>query len=151
MTRANRPLLDRISKFGGGREIVNPSEAFRPLVRPGLSITELWPILLLLAALLLPIDVAFRRLALPFSEIWEKILMRIRLNRQPKLAPSEAVVDRLHAAKKRVENKPDSPPVTIDVKPTEPTARAVQPKSDGRSTAQALLEAKRQRDQRKDD
>ena len=61
---ANRPLLEQIAEASGGREIVEPAAAYRrdgpaPLQRG----ESLWPWLLGLALLLLPLDVAVRRLS----------------------------------------------------------------------------------------
>jgi Ca-activated chloride channel family protein len=65
----NVELLAQISKVTGGEMLDNPVQAFRPSKSPGESVKDLWPGLLLAAALLFVVDIAVRRLAIPFGEI----------------------------------------------------------------------------------
>src|SRR5207248_6785309 len=80
--RANQALLTRLSDVSGGvvhpplpgfRTIRNPDAAEAPLFRHGgrtrAAPQDLWPLLLLLAALLFPLDVGIRRLMLSPEEI----------------------------------------------------------------------------------
>ena len=61
----NRPLLAQLAQATGGRELSEPGEAFG---RDGAWLAtrwlQLWPALLVVALLLLPLDVAARRLSL---------------------------------------------------------------------------------------
>ncbi|CAN5429040.1 VWA domain-containing protein [soil metagenome] len=145
LTRPNLPLLTQISDTTGGKTLTKPAEALRPLVDPGVSITELWRSFLLMALVLLPIDVAIRRIALPLGEILAKLFARMR--REPVAVPAVATVDRLRVAKERVA-APNEAPVKLPLM-DEPAPRRepVRP-SAGVGTAQAaseLLAAKRRR------
>lgn len=156
-TRANRPLLQRISQATGGKELARPEEALRPLADPGASITELWPAILLAAALLLPFDVGIRRLALPIGELLAKIGARLRFRRVARApAPQAQTVARLHQAKQRAHREspseapaPSEPKPEAPRKPSEPSPRPVATQGAG-STAKGLLESKRQRKEEKD-
>jgi hypothetical protein len=57
---ANRALLDQLARDSGGRELRDITEAARPGTGPGPAI-PLWPWLLGVAILLLPLDVYLRR------------------------------------------------------------------------------------------
>ena len=65
----NRPLLERVAALGRGA--INPAPAavftLPPTVRPLLS--DLWPLLLLAALLLVPVDIGVRRLAIGWPEV----------------------------------------------------------------------------------
>ncbi len=141
--RPNRPLLTRISETTGGKEVVKPEEALRFVKDPGASITELWPFLLTAAALLLPVDVGVRRIALPFGEIFAKLFARLRRRPEPVVVQT---VDRLHRAKARV--RADVPEAKIET-PASPTVERPREKREAaggaQSPAQSLLEAKRKR------
>jgi len=149
--RPNAPLLEGVADAGGGREIANPRDAFRPLVDPGESITELWPFVLLLAALLIPFDVGVRRIALRVPEILGRLVGLLRPKARP--VPQVAVHDRLQQAKRRVTStQPDaSRPELSDprtAEPRTPTREPVEPERTATSqgaTAAGLLEAKRRR------
>jgi hypothetical protein len=124
------------------------------MANPGVSITELWPSLLWLAAFLLPVDIGVRRLALPLGELIAKAMARIRQAR-PEKAAAPVVADRLHKAKERaqvpttvertqaliVEKSPETKPANDSTK-----VAAVKPDQKPTSTAQSLLEAKRRRE-----
>jgi hypothetical protein len=61
----NRPLLEQLAQMSGGRELTTPADMFeRDNVWHATRWQPLWPWLLGLALLLLPLDVAARRLAL---------------------------------------------------------------------------------------
>ncbi|MGV3616178.1 MAG: VWA domain-containing protein [Fimbriimonas sp.] len=144
--RANRPLLERSAAETGGKPISDPVEALRPVKDPGASIQELWPICLLLAALLLPIDVGVRRLALPMAEIFAKLWARLRRRPEPVTSTQQVVVGRLQQAKQRAQTTGEEPERVFV--PSEPAARPqprpVAPTAQG-STAKGLLEKKRQK------
>lgn len=152
--KANLPLLTRVSKMTGGQSLSKWEQALRPMANPGVSITELWPSLLWLAAFLLPVDIGVRRLALPLGELIAKAMARIRQAR-PEKATAPVVADRLHKAKERaqvpttvertqaliVEKSPDTKPTNDSTK-----GAAAKPDQKPTSTAQSLLEAKRRRE-----
>ena len=138
--RPNRPLLARITETTGGRVLTKPEEALRPANDPGASITELWPTLLLAVALLLPFDVAVRRIALPWTEI--VFGLRARLKGKPRAAVPETV-GRLKAAKRRAQT-PVAPVERIE--PTQgPEPERREAPGGSRSSSESLLEAKRRR------
>lgn len=63
--RPNRPLLEQLAQATGGHELVDPKDLFaRDASWAATSWAPLWPWLLGLALLLLPLDVAARRLSL---------------------------------------------------------------------------------------
>jgi Ca-activated chloride channel family protein len=149
--RPNRPLLARVSKATHGQELKSPEQALRAANDPGASITELWPLLVLIATLLLPIDIAVRRLALPLSEILAKALARFQPKRQTVGAQVE-VVGRLQQAKLRAksssgEEESGAPAVPIRTSISQearPVAPA-KPLKKGATASSSLLEAKRKR------
>jgi len=148
--RANQPLLDRASKVTGGLGILTPIQALRAVPNPGASITELWPALLMFAAILLPFDVGVRRLALPMGELFAKALARLRRQRIAQTGAQQVVVGRLQQAKQRAHQEGSSESATpIIIRPNEPTAPRegkAPSASPGVSTAQSLLDAKRKRE-----
>ncbi|AIE83934.1 VWA domain-containing protein [Fimbriimonas ginsengisoli] len=144
--RTNRPLLERAAALTTGMTLTSPAQALRPVPNPGASITELWPTLMFLAALLLPIDIGVRRLALPLGEILAKVWARLR--RRPAAPVTQQVtVGRLQQAKQRAqrETSPEPAPTVIAPGPTKPTAPTPRPTSGTGSTAKGLLDAKRKR------
>ncbi len=150
--RPHTALLAQIAQATGGRALDNPVQSFRPASRPGQSVRDLWPALLLLAALLFPLDVAVRRLALPLAEIWAAVAARgaavLRRRTPARPVPPSQTIARLHQAKR------DATPAAAA--PTVPPLPAGEPPaSDGRtappepvgaaplSAAQRLLDLKR--------
>lgn len=138
--RPNRPLLARLSETTGGKTLTKPEEASRAVRDPGASITELWPFLLTAAAILIPIDVGIRRIAIPFGEVAARASARLR--RRP--APVQAeVVGRLRGAKARADTKRDAPESAPKAeRKTEPKPKSILP---DRSATESLLDAKRRR------
>jgi uncharacterized membrane protein len=65
---ANQGLLERLASITGGRVLTNPSESFEPGLPPARGDMPLAWWLLMAAALLLPLDIAFRRLNLRSTE-----------------------------------------------------------------------------------
>jgi uncharacterized membrane protein len=98
----NLNLLSQITKTTGGETINQPIESFRPADRPGNSVRDLWPMLLLAAAILFPFDVAIRRLAIPVDQLWALVLAKLqRSERVAEVAPGAASIARLHQAKRQ--------------------------------------------------
>jgi uncharacterized membrane protein len=144
--RANRPLMERAATLSSGMPISNPAQALRPVANPGASITELWPILILLAAILLPIDIGVRRLALPLAEIFAKVWARVRKKPVAPVA-QQVTVGRLQQAKQRAQ-RDSAPSEAPNIAPREPVAtKPAAPRSPtaAGSTAKGLLDAKRKR------
>jgi Ca-activated chloride channel family protein len=148
----NLNLLAQLAKTTGGKALAQPLDAFRSSVRPGQSVRDLWPLLLLAAALLFPLDIAVRRVVLPIAEAWAAILAWLR-RRRPAAAtvPATASMARLHQAKQQVSGTPgpnSAPPETLTPSPDRPprpgTAPVPPPASTAPlSTTQRLLDAKR--------
>lgn len=140
---ANKPLLAQMSELTKGSELTDPAQATRMVPEPGYSIQELWAFFALLAALLLPLDIASRRIALPFAEIFAKGLGWLRARRAQR-TEIPAHVDQLRKAKQRAGSGPvDTPIAPVHIETTEREKRA--PATGKGQTSSALLDAKRRR------
>lgn len=135
--RSNTALLERMSKITGGIALSKPEDAGRPAANAGFSITPLWPLFALLAALLLPFDVAVRRLAIPIGALTAQVIGALRARRRHEALPVGARIERLQNAKVRAHAK--STP-TAESPPPQPKAK--EPASAG----SRLLDAKKRRD-----
>ena len=102
---------------------------------------------MLLAALLLPLDVAARRIALPIGEMWATAwgwILALR-HRQKAPVPQVETVGRLQAAKQR-SRKDEGPVIPLEMPaPPEAPAPIAAPSAPGESAASRLLDAKRKR------
>jgi uncharacterized membrane protein len=67
--QADPRLLERLAGLTEGRQLIEPAQAFDHGMVAQRSATPLWPWLLLLAALLLPFDVAVRRLVITRADL----------------------------------------------------------------------------------
>jgi Ca-activated chloride channel homolog len=149
--RPNRPLLERMSTLTKGKALEKPQDALRPLIEPGSSITELWALFVLLAALLLPFDVGVRRIALPVGEILAKVLARMRILRRERKDVVIAPVERLRVAKRRAQENVQTGSMETAYKPADPPGPRERSKPTPTATpgtaatAKQLLAAKRQR------
>ncbi|MCW5942011.1 MAG: VWA domain-containing protein [Fimbriimonadaceae bacterium] len=148
--RANERPLARAAQITGGRALAEPGDSFRPVSKSGASITDVWPWFVWAAALLLPLDVAMRRVALPFGELLAKLvaLLRARRGRVPADVPQQATVARLQKARDRAAKPPQTAETerpAVRVEPSRPTPTPTRA-STGESAASRLLEAKRNRD-----
>lgn len=144
--RANEPLLTRISEETNGKRLAEPEEALRPASNPGESVSEIWAWFVLFAALLLPVDVATRRVAIPVAEGVRK-LVALLARRRAKAEPSvPAHIGRLQTARKRTESDQEPEPVgrRVVIERREKQDREPTPVSQG-SAASKLLESKRKR------
>jgi Ca-activated chloride channel family protein len=157
--RTNDALMERIRQTTGGRVLSEPGMALTPLRDAGASISELWMLFLAIAVALLPLDIAFRRLALPVPELFaaawagvRKLPSRERNRRSAKAATAR--VSRLHEAKRRAAPKVASapPPVPageapITVPTPDPTVQPPDPEPTGvaKSASDRLLDAKHRR------
>jgi uncharacterized membrane protein len=66
---ANEPVLGALRAAGGGRAIATPLDPWRHDLSATDRFTPLWPLLLVLALLLWPIDIALRRMSLGRREL----------------------------------------------------------------------------------
>lgn len=62
-------MIERVLESGGGKILTEPQEAFADNLAPVRGALELWPYLLMLALIILPLDIAARRLNIGFADI----------------------------------------------------------------------------------
>ncbi len=159
-----RPLA-ALSEQTGGRLLdldSDPAAVFAHNLSAEPARQPIWPWLLLTAVLLLPVDVALRRLVLTRDD-WRRASAAI-LGRLPTRAarpapqPRSEQVSRLFQAKQRAQERPPIPdsPVTTEPPPPPTTMPEVEddemketavPPPSGGDLAARLLERKRKRDQ----
>lgn len=143
--RPNKPLLAQISETTKGKGLTDPRQAVRMVAEPGYSIQELWALFVLLAGILLPLDVASRRIALPINEIIAKGLEWLRA-RKASGTQVPVHVDQLRRAKQRagtVTGEAPAAPVHLETT-REPVSSSAKAPAAGK-TSSALLEAKKRR------
>ncbi len=121
--RPNDPLLESIAKTTDGQMLSDARGAFRPSTKPGESIRDLWAWFLAFALALLPIDIAARRLVVP----WNELTAWFRRQRGEETAPRPQM-ERLRAAKQRI--TPQTPSAPRPQTPLTPTTPA-SPMSEG--------------------
>lgn len=173
-TGANDAFLAHVAQQTRGRALTEPEQAFAPTaISPRMHI-DVWRLLLWIAAILLPLDVAVRRLLVR----WEDLVVLAAAVRSaagrlaPRRAPdAAATVGRLLEVKReqRPEEEPTTPvpppaetgvPVTVQVPPPaeqpppaaepaaappdEPEAPSEEPEAAPASTTSRLLKRKRQ-------
>ena len=105
---ADRQQMDRLSMVTGGRNLISPEELEPAVVFDrGLSATKarqpIWPWLVGLAVLLLPLDIAVRRLVVTRRDllgVWDNFFSRWQSSEQP-VARREGRFARLFEAKER--------------------------------------------------
>lgn len=109
--RTNTSVLNILSDATGGKALKSPVEALRKLTEPGVSIEDIWMVFAFAGLVLLPFDIAVRRIALPGKEIWARFTSWIKFGRG---VPSERAetVTRLMQAKQRAASS-HSPPVDV--------------------------------------
>ncbi|MEI8282389.1 MAG: hypothetical protein WCG75_08290, partial [Armatimonadota bacterium] len=149
--RPNTALLKETASSTKGRLVTKPEEIFRPVELQGKSFTEVWAFFIFLAMMVLPFDIATRRIVVPMTELF-------RSRKKAAKPDSGPALQGLHRAKQRVQaNKkmqtgpsvlPDgilTPKDTV-AKPEPEKAKPDVPTVPGRtSTAGALLAKKRDR------
>lgn len=161
-TSPNPDLLARISALTGGKiASADPAEVFTHDLKASRASRPVWPWLIALAALLLPFDVAIRRLVLTRQDgerIREMIRARFTFQKPPKapVTVSTPSMEALRKAKQR--SKTEAGPTPAPTPPQPPILPAITEKSPAseaadlskkeeapRSTASALLANKRKR------
>lgn len=90
LTQAGGPLLQELARVGGGQLLDDPAFAFRRPDVPRMVPTALWPWMMGLAALLLLLDVAARRLEL-FQRPGESSAT-VPAGRRPKFRPARGQI-----------------------------------------------------------
>ncbi len=172
-TEPRQSFLEHAASQTGGAVIAEPESIFqRPAVMPRVPI-DIWRALLWIAAILLPLDVAVRRLVVSREDLaffaQPALALARRLRRAPVRRP--ATVDRLLAYREsRRRAAPEPPPEGIGVaappvseqppvaRPPEPEAPAARPEPAARAepaepaeaTTTRLLRRKRERRDRSD-
>jgi hypothetical protein len=145
--KTNSSLLNEVAKITGGKQLSKPEEVHRKVTIPGESLTEIWPTLLLLALIVLPLDIANRRISVPFWKLFE---------RKPKQRESADVarlktLKNVKSATRSVEPLATTPTQARTVAPiakAEPPAETTivtEETANPDSAGSALLEAKRKR------
>lgn len=158
--RTDDSLLAALAQTTGGRVLSNPAEAVRPPTHVPRLPLDMSRLLLWLVALLLPLDVAVRRLALrredfaPFrqalSAAWT-LLPRRRQTATPRAGTLGALRDRKQRERKRQEalHPTGEPPPAQSLPPPETTAaeeQAAETEAHGPShTTSRLLQSRRRR------
>lgn len=98
--------LARLALLGGGDLLADPASVFRHDLPPVRATRDLWPWLLALAAVLVPLDVGIRRVTMARRDVvrlWRRVTSPlVRLWRQQPVAEREARVERLLQARRRV-------------------------------------------------
>ncbi len=125
---ADRGLLEELARRTGGGELLDPLSAFVHNLPAADLAREIWRPLLLLAAILFPLDVAVRRLAISKSDLEKaRLWLKDRLTPQPRRATSDQpqLLGRLFEARQRARRRPGS------------EDKAEQPEADRRSAENA--------------
>jgi uncharacterized membrane protein len=125
-TEPNESLLRSLARQTGGQVMSDPAAAFEPPEIAPKRRTDIWRLLLWLAALVLPLDVAVRRLVVSREDVARAMAMAgaaaSRLKR-PRREPEPATVDRLLevARAERDRRLRDVPTVTTTAPPADPS------------------------------
>jgi len=154
----------RLAEAGGGRVLAEPAEAFTHDLRGEGVPRDLWPLLLTLATLLWPVDVAVRRLALgrrDLERMWNGMARWLPRRRPRPAAEVPSPVARLLQAKERTERRTPSvtpappaeevPPPSPPPKPPSPAPERpapAPPSPEPETLAERLLRRKRERGER---
>lgn len=153
LTRAER-LIETLTTLTGGQNLegVDFSPVFAPPLQPRSEIVPLWEMFTLLALLLLPLDVAVRRLIITRSDVYRARAWLF----PPRSVPSRVQLDVLEQAKERAKQRvsassvgtirPSAPPtIAQDVPRVEPSNddSVVPPTKAPSDTVSALLKRKR--------
>jgi hypothetical protein len=145
----NRGVLQSLTQTTGGQELKLPNESWRRLDRPQTTVKDLWVGFLLAAMLLLPLDVAVRRVILPWAEFFALFRRKVRPQSE---ATATNPLDRLAKVKAtQTPVEPETPsvsrptvPITLAT-PTKKSSPDVAPPAPG-TLANRLLQAKRERE-----
>jgi hypothetical protein len=150
------PAMARLVGQGAVAPLTRPDEAFaRGGLAPAPAATDLWPLLALLAALLLPIDIAARRLSLDRADLARLLAARPRPARRGanRDAPPSPLLGRVLTKRGQLARRSSSEALPIAPQPTEPAAdeppTPTAPPSE--SVTLARLRAARQRARREQD
>ncbi len=153
----NDPLLRQLAKAGAGAVLASAGAAWRQAVLPVPISTEIFWFLLLLCALLWPLDIAIRRLTLAPRQLGGLVGDIVRLRRPSAVelaAPEELVRLRSRVSASRRRRVPAVPPPVLTeasgaagAAPPEDAARPAEEaaEADEASLSARLLEARKKR------
>lgn len=146
----DRNLLGRLAAITGGGELPDPLAAFARTLPFSAQVREIWTALLLIVALLFPLDVALRRVMFGSSDLRRATgWVQSRLpSRQQEERERDPVLGQLFNARERVrtqqarpqEPSTPAPPMTADPRPSAPEAETPPAEDDPMAR---LREAKR--------
>ncbi|MBN1583043.1 MAG: hypothetical protein JXA89_20210, partial [Anaerolineae bacterium] len=160
----NRTLLDALARLTGGGELPDPVAAFAHNLPAADRAREVWQPLLLLAALLFPLDVAVRRIMLGRRDVDRALAWvreRLPSRRRPQVS-GERVLGSLFQARERARGRGQRKETTVQATPAAPAPVAerraeppqppatteplphptVQPEGDGEDAFARLRQAK---------
>jgi uncharacterized membrane protein len=159
VTEPDHDYLARLAWLTGGKILIDPRESLSHDVNADPVRRAIWQWLVLAALLLLPLDVALRRLVIQRKavvEAWASFQSwaRIKARRQPPAIARSDGVTRLLEAKQRAgrpERPPPEPAMRDHLPPTEPepVPSSVPPGAtpDGSRLARRLLNGKKKREE----
>jgi uncharacterized membrane protein/Mg-chelatase subunit ChlD len=104
---ADLSFLDQLSRVTGGGQLIEPTAAFLKTLPAADLAREIWRPLLVIVALLFPLDIAIRRVMLSSSDYYKAIeWLRQRLPSRPQaLAREKRALDHLFQAQQRVRER----------------------------------------------
>jgi Mg-chelatase subunit ChlD len=152
---SNPDLLLRLAALTEGKVAsANPADIFTHDLKSARASRPIWPWLLLLAALLLPFDIAVRRLIITkqdIAKLREWIASRVGVQQTPVPVQADPRMQALRKAKERTAREPVSIESVASIeeeKPVPPSAQPIvapesKPEEKAKSTTSALLEKKR--------
>jgi Ca-activated chloride channel family protein len=147
----NQALLDRLAEISGGGRIGEPGAVFVHNLAAQKSARDIWQMMLLIAALLFPLDVAVRRLNFTkrdWQEMASKVNARLRPERAGGAEPRPPLLGNLFAARGRARDarrvSPDQPVVgKVDLKPSGKLPDQPKIQSEGEDSLSRLRKAKK--------
>ncbi|MCC7119805.1 MAG: VWA domain-containing protein [Anaerolineales bacterium] len=153
---SNPDLLIRLAALSNGKVAsANPADVFAHDLKSTRASRPVWQWLVLLAALLLPLDIAIRRLIITKQDIakvreWALSKFNLQPAQKPQPLPADSRLQALKKAKDRTAREPVSAEVSLIIEEEEEEEEApaqpvkAEPKPDeNKSTTSALLERKR--------
>lgn len=140
----NTALLKRIASETGGKFRPEPSEVFTQDFRRSKAYTDLWRLLVILAAILLPLDVAVRRLVITpqqLAEEWSKARKFVRAHRLRR-RPRQTVTREAETVSTLLQAKRDRGPVhRVEIKPEQ-----IRPKAEPQQTSVPQIDQQQAQD-----
>lgn len=145
----NTSLLERLASETSGRLNPKPQDVFEGGFRPAKSYLDLWRLLALISILLLPLDIAVRRLSMNWEQVAElcaavenAVRTHLHLRRQARKKAAErteTMESLLKVKKPRADHS--EPPLKLDTQPTQRVFTAPAPGPTGRSEPPATRPA----------